>query len=443
MRQRRFWHPVLLRNRARRADSLLTAGQHLTASAVAALVTDMRSWIHRRVEVAELVDDVAVVRRSSIDFTVPESLNGVRVGPALRELGEGFVPITFLAKELLRNFDLRDSDGRPLPMLSRRDNGALATNVLVSYAETVLRHALPKDMHPSLQEVAEAPPDVARRSLDAWRSRRADDHRHPRQAEWAQLTDKRGFMALSEALAEYFIVCSVMEPSPSRRRIVKLSYEEPFGVELPHALAWRWTTLELDARSSRLAGSYHFELAAPPDMEAGGALLHFEASPDAGDPTPPDHVDAPEGQRVHLYGSSVPSGVDARAYVFLRPRREGNLRAALLTGMLSTLLLWVGYVELEAVADAEGSQVSAALLLLGPTLLAGALVRPGEHQLVTRAFFWVRVLTVGCMVALLAGVGLLSGAFEGQRDPAWLASAVLATICSVGLAVAYALPRAP
>lgn len=43
--------------------------------------------------------------------------------------------------------------------------------------------------------------------------------------------------------------------------------------------------------------------------------------------------------------------------------------------MLATGLLWVGYVELNEIAKAEQSQVSAALLLLGPTLLAAALGR--------------------------------------------------------------------
>jgi hypothetical protein len=141
------------RQRAQRAASLLTPTQGLTASAIAALIIDMRSWVHRRVESAQVIDDIAVIRRSSIDLTVPETLNDVDVGRALTAGGEGFIPITFLNKQRLRNFDLRDEQDRPLPMLSRRDNGELATNVLIPQAEAVLQRALPHEMRGSLRGV--------------------------------------------------------------------------------------------------------------------------------------------------------------------------------------------------------------------------------------------------------------------------------------------------
>jgi hypothetical protein len=423
-------------------ESLLSGDENLTASAVAQLIADMRVWVHRRVEYGVVVDDVAVVRRSSIDFTVPEELNGVVIGRALRAAGQPFVPITFLAKERLRNFDLRDANGCPLPMLSRRDNGALATTVLVSQAEAVLQRALPAGMRGPLHYVAEKPGAEAQQALAEWH-RNAADPRHPDQAEWAALTARQGFMALAEALVDDFIVCAVMEPLAGNRQIVKLSYERPFDIESQRFLAWRWTRLEFDAPQSRLADSYHFELAAPTDMEAGFGALHFEPLAGSQDAMPEDDTDEPQGQRVHLYVSNVPSGVDARAYISLRARREGNLRAAVLTGLLSTALLWAGYLDLDDIADEQQSQVAAALLLLGPTLLAAALVRPGEHHLVTRVFWWVRVLTAGCMLSMLVAVGVLAGAGAEARDWIWLGAATVCSVCAALLLVAFWAPRMP
>lgn len=117
------------------ARSALTRRRERTAVAVLVLVTDYPSWVHRRLESIEILDDSSVHRRVSIDLEIPTRLIDPEDLP--------FVPLTFLNKEVLRNFDLRDHEGHPIPMLTKSENGQLAGDTLVAAAEAVLNRVLP------------------------------------------------------------------------------------------------------------------------------------------------------------------------------------------------------------------------------------------------------------------------------------------------------------
>ena len=78
-----------------------------------------QQWIHRRVEQVSYIDASTVRRRISIDFEVPDG-SIVRDAP-----GPVYVPIAQLAKRSLSRFDLRDSDGCSLPMVTRDRLGKL------------------------------------------------------------------------------------------------------------------------------------------------------------------------------------------------------------------------------------------------------------------------------------------------------------------------------
>ena len=242
----------------------------------------------------ELVDDIAVIRRQSIDFTIPAQVDGVSIGDTLVADAQRFVPLTFLKKQRLRGFDLRDGGAGPLPILSRQQNGELATNVLISQAEVILGDPLPVGMRPALHTVAEAPEAEARAALENWR-RWAQDATHEFHQEWSALVARQGFVDLGAALADYFIVCAVCEPRPGVRQIFKLAYEEPFAQRTRRLLPWRWTILEFDAPQATMAASYHLEMAAPPDMSVDAGRLQLSAET----PTPDDDLDLPVGNRVH------------------------------------------------------------------------------------------------------------------------------------------------
>ncbi|WP_027005195.1 hypothetical protein [Conexibacter woesei] len=421
------------------SESLLSDGEYITAATVASLLADMRTWVHRRVEQAEILDDVSVRRRVSIDLTVPRSIDDIDVAEGLCVGDDSFVPLTFLKKERLRAFDLRAADGMPVPMLSRRDNGALATNVLISQAEAILQTRLPVEMREPLHVVAEGPEPHARAAFAAW-SRHAEDSRNPDQAAWSELVNRQGFLELGEALVADFVVCAVADPAPGKRQIFKLSYEEPFGEDTRHFLAWRWKVLSIEAPQAKLADSYHLEVMAPTDMQLDAAWLTF----DGPEPSLADargDFDFPKSSRSHLYVSQVPRDLTAKAYLYLRMRAQGNLRAAVFASALCTTLLWLLYAVLDTASDPQHNQITAGVLLLGPTLLTAAVVRPGEHRLLTNMFFWVRALAVLSLGCCLAAASSLAGVGGSGGDVVWLGSAIVSSVATAGLFGALMSPQ--
>src|SRR4051794_15569809 len=78
-----------------------------------------REWMHRRVEQFEFPEPYTLIRRVSLDFTVPPEptpLQGTHGDPIY------CVPLALLRKRRLRRFDLRSASGESLPLLTRGKN---------------------------------------------------------------------------------------------------------------------------------------------------------------------------------------------------------------------------------------------------------------------------------------------------------------------------------
>lgn len=181
------------------------------------------------------------------------------------------------------------------------------------------------------------------------------------------------------------------------------------------------------------------ELAA---AETGNEVVALDQGGDDEAEPPEDAFDEPRVQRVHLYRAGVDGRFVADALIFLRARRAGFLRSACGAGWLTFLLLVGGLVYLDDMAASTNSQTAAALLLLGPTLLAGSLIRPGEHRMAASVLVGVRLLLVAGIAATVLAVWLLAGAAACLRDELWTGATVLAGLAALGLTVSYLLPRA-
>jgi hypothetical protein len=81
----------------------------------------------RRVESIEFVDDRTVRRRVSVDYAVPRDAVVLRLddGTPVRVL-----PLALMRRKSMVNFDFRDHDGRPMPLLGLRENQALTLAVV-------------------------------------------------------------------------------------------------------------------------------------------------------------------------------------------------------------------------------------------------------------------------------------------------------------------------
>src|SRR4051794_34090488 len=97
------------------ADEVLEKRAPIIAPALLALLAAPREWRHRRVETISFVTSRFVRRRVSVDFTVPHDFHeqlrlpvDPRVdGPA----DQWLIPVGWLARRQLVNFDLRERDG--------------------------------------------------------------------------------------------------------------------------------------------------------------------------------------------------------------------------------------------------------------------------------------------------------------------------------------------
>jgi hypothetical protein len=180
-------------------------------------------WVVRRVENIEFVDDRTVRRRVSVDYTVPSDAVVLRRadGTAVRVL-----PLAMMRRKSMTNFDFRDHDGRPMPLLGLRENQALTLAVVRAWAVTLLEEngtpvpswpALPGDLGPLLDDVIAGDQD----ELTAAYEHIMDPDRTP-----PAHADER-LIVILERLATNFVLFATEPAAPGTRRVVKWSYDEP------------------------------------------------------------------------------------------------------------------------------------------------------------------------------------------------------------------------
>src|SRR5215218_1958744 len=207
-----------------RAPWRLTPRERVIGTNTLRLVLTWPSWVHRRVESIALQDPVTVLRRVSVDFTLlPNLATVIRDG-----LGEPiyFVPLTFLKKLPLTNFDLQDETGAALPLLTRQRNSILATSMLISMAEVIAsdplkeKHgaAVPDDLARDLWQIATLRRPQAYAVRDGLASRGAGD---PSSKAWrTELAQDSRFMAIARTLAANFVVAVPLRGATGTRRIL-------------------------------------------------------------------------------------------------------------------------------------------------------------------------------------------------------------------------------
>ena len=383
-------------------------------------------WMNRRVEAFELIDDVRVRRRVSLDFTLPAEVKLRLEGPEAVEVTPEslpVVPLTILRKRKLRRFDLRDEQGGAVPVLTTTENGLLGWASLCQLAEMItgewpkgrLRHEL---LGIAMGECGTpGQPSEARDAL-----------------EWLQedevgkrLLDNPDFRDTAVLLETGFVLFAEIEPEVGRRRVLKLSYDEPLRdepkekgpLELPIQLGWRPYPLEISLPAIGTARSFHFELGIPDGLEVVKASLEVNGMPVSSEALP--------GSRTHLGLDEPRYGTDGSAVVHVRAERQGFLSSALLLGIVTAVLLSAGFARLDVIA-ADVEAVGPVLLIV-PALLAAFLVRPGEHALAGRILSATRIsLTLAGLANVLAAAILIADLDAETRCLAWLVPLFLAAI---------------
>ncbi|MGH2808575.1 MAG: hypothetical protein ACRDKT_15020 [Actinomycetota bacterium] len=412
-------------------ETPLSEEELLQGGAVLLLLLDPHEWMHRRVEKVTFVDQHSLKRRVSVDLTLPGS--DVIIIEKLP-----FVPVAFLDKRVLIDFDARDEAGSSVPVLTKQENSRIAWAALARAAEHSLPGGLADLDEQTLQDLRMIVGGGPARALQALEriERRASVHGEAAVA----LMKSWAFRSLAYDLATRFLLFLAIDDEPGARRVLKFSYVTP--LQEPTDLRSRlrrvasqfgWIPAEFDVAVPAIgeASSYHCEFAPPAELEVVASELMVETVDEI-------YVNQGDtaGPRAHVYiGQEVPTS-EGWLTVWLRAPRTGLLRAAfVVTGV--TLLLIVFFLDEKRITQIESNQPVAILLTI-PALVSSFIVRPGEHGLATTLLTGIRLAVGLSGLSALAGAAfLVAQVSDGALLNSWRVLAAIAGICFLSCVVAF------
>jgi hypothetical protein len=418
------------------------------------------SWIHRRKETVRILDDSWLRRQISIDYEVPAAMTPYRLGRGGEQLFA--IPITLMRKSppAFVNFDMRDEANAAVAMMTREQNAAISLAALRHAAHEAGVQALSDELEGMLHRIATGASVAAGLALRDLIDGRNGEGPLP----MLYRSDK--FMWLALAFADNSVVMVDVPGGDGRRRLLKLSYDERIVNRIE---------LADDSKEARgglrpypvtvdspfiAAGTYHFELEAPPGLQVvDTSMLEFrylegrkpldDQEPVVRPPEDLEHATAAalsrRGTRTHLYAPDGDLTDRAEVYVLLRVQREGFVSAAAITAVCIALLLTLFLLELPAVIQHQG--VVPSLLLLLPGIVATLVGRAGGHQLTIRMLQIARralLVSAGCV--FVAATGLALSRTGDHHSPTgllllvWIVITLLSVYCAVLLIMARRLP---
>jgi hypothetical protein len=360
------------------------------------------SWKHRKVESLRLLEGEFGRRRVSLDLTP--------IGSDLEELGYSdgrLVPLTMLLKRPLRDFDVSDQGGQPLPVLGRTDDGYVAWSVLAARFSTDLGTSLSEDLLDDLHCVVHLPsPEASAIAADLAKGRvKGQPAFDPSKVE-----EQTRF--LTNDLANYFLLIALLPGDADRRQIIK--YSSHWQVDPPNprpspferfqvGLGFRAMPLNLAIGGASDAASYHLEVHALPGMLISNLSLPVGSGQS---PFREDDQIGVVGHAVESYAGAPQSS----AKLTLTVPRGGIRTVALFTTAFTAIVFWLDRVLSGGhKALLESSDGAAAVLLIVPAAYSLALSRPTENMVLSHLLWPLRVLTFGCIALLLFGAASLVG----------------------------------
>lgn len=314
------------------------------------LLTNVGSWVRRRVETVRFTEEGLVRRFVSLDFSVDGSWpkvapsgdgsDGVEAGGPASML----VPLALLRKEPLALLDVIDETGATLPVLGTYENGFLAYSALCAVA-TIVRgndEPLPADLQSTLYAVAMQPESLALAALD-------DLKRSP-DGSSGKIARDQIFLKLATDLCRNFILLAEVKHAEERstaRRIIKFSYTtSPIRTARRRPKQWlvrpHEQRFDFDLPSVGDAESHHFQLVPPAGIEVSRCRLRLK--PQFLDES--TRLGSKVGGTAHLHATRAGSGSSAVAEIELSPSGHGPVLAATVASgvVLLVTLAYLGFV---------------------------------------------------------------------------------------------------
>ncbi|HWH32836.1 MAG TPA: hypothetical protein VNU01_09220 [Egibacteraceae bacterium] len=344
------------------------------ALAIGGMLDTSELWLHRRVERLTLHSATVCNRHVSLDLSVPED-----APPLPWNSRQLLLPLTFLQKQPLTRFDLHDSSGGPVPVLTAGQNGELALTILSVMGEAVAGKELSRETQDQLSAVvaASGSPGSLDRVWDAFVDRVVDGPD-------AALFDHDGYLKLVEAFLEQFVLVAVLSEGPGVRTVLKFSYDTAFTLTEGENRLRRFRTraglrpaeVSFDVVSLLPASSTHVEVQEPEDVEvlATGALREA-AEPRAGAGV--------AGPRRHLHLGRLGAGEAVQVNLQVVPARTGWMQGSRWSAWLAAFLLFGVYLRAPVLFH-RGADDSASLLLAVTAVVVGLVTRPPAHAIAAR-----------------------------------------------------------
>jgi hypothetical protein len=191
------------------------------------------------------------------------------------------------------------------------------------------------------------------------------------------------------------------EPTRSSKRI-------GFWMKFSQALTWRGHVVNFTVPAVGKGGSYHLDLTAPEGTQIRRATL---AAGNGRTAIPPKAVRGARGmQHTHLYVENLPSGMQGRATITLKPRASTIVRSLALMAIGAFVMLAAARWKLTALTDRKHgtSGTLAPVFLLFPGVGAALIARSTEHSMTTSMLFGLRLLALSVAAMPLIGASLLA-----------------------------------
>jgi hypothetical protein len=354
------------------------------------------------------------------------------------------VPLAVMKKDLLTEFNMRDSAECAISPITREVDSYFAWSFLCTQGGRVLNcvaSELNSDVAGHLKKICyDFPHELDRQfnsTLRSWNTPNNWDEQALR--EWRTLLSNEEFTRSLRTFTFGYILLAELDDQPhvqiirwsQQQRLEgnNLRFSDLCGVTAPQ--------FPIDAPSVGWGRSFHLQVILPDDISVTDALL---ARPLGSVPGSQDTFDLRPGEGVIQMHSTQALRPDD--YVFaveIRVPVAGYLRAIWLTTLLSTTILWIGwhYIPRLTLDEQNNAEAAITMLLVAPSLITAYLVRPGEHAITARLLRNLRIFAGIAGLSSYTAAGVLVLEFHGHvLNHAWAILVAVSTICSALLSLA-------
>lgn len=420
-------------------EALLIAG-----AALVDVVAKWDRWVYRRVDSVHPLVDERGRRKHSLDC-VPPPDPALAIQPEERfvdtpqeVLGQVMVPLAYVAKGPLREFDARQSDDLPMPVLGTPDTWRYG----VAMVESELRRS---NLSVDLQ-VLEIVREIVGPSIGPDDDSEVDEF--IRTGAWRlcppadpSIFDGNDAGELLRTLADRFLLVGLIEASSAgTRQVLKFSYDwhvegaprKDFWHSLRVAAGFSTRRIDVPLEAPSAAASYHLEFQTPP--EARCRLLRLPGN--SADVNSLGSFDDSRRPVSHVHASyAIPPDQAGELVVDLpfRGLRTTTFLAAVFTAVLMLLAILLPDAKTVWRTAPEGP---ATVLLVVPAVVLTLLAARGESALIREAMTILRASLFSSALGLfLVAASIVGGLVDPWLDWLWWAVAIWACVLAVGLGI--------